>query len=219
MGDAAVTLGAEANRPFSAEQIFDTRSIYGRMRGSLKPEAKLRGFFHSLAVAQKDKQFFSEARPARGRSKPPESVELVVMSGAPDEAVNVDLTLELTGGAGRGRMLLLFRIKDRSRIPPEGTACRALLLTKGMVERLCGHESTRTSELALRSISDILSGRADGDPFEAARILAAVPELDGKLDEGGFCKFKPFDLPEQAGHVDELPERMVIVVVIDRPRG
>lgn len=216
MGDVSLAPGAEANRPFSADQLFDSRSVYGRMRASLKPEAKLRGFFHCLAVA-KAKQG-DPPHPPRARTKPPGVAELIVRSTAPEQGLDADLSLDLAPGAGGGRLLVSFRIKDRAAIPPEGTACRALLLTAGMLERLCGAEATRSSDAARKAVAGVLAGRSDSDPFETARILAALPEMDGKLDEGGFCKFKPFDLPEQAANVDHLPERMTVVVVIDRPR-
>jgi hypothetical protein len=148
--------------------------------------------------------------------KAPSPLPQVVSCAAPDETLDADLWLELVPFGGRGRLLLSFRIRDKAAVPPEGTACRAFLLTPGMLERLCGPEATRSSDAARRAISALLAGRAGGDPFESARVLAAVPEMDGEMDEGGFCKFKPFDLPEQAGHVAELPGKTVVVVVLDR---
>jgi hypothetical protein len=208
--------GSGGARPFSADQLFDPQSPYGRMRGSLKPDAKMRGFFHYLAVMQKAKR--AEFRPlafAARTGKAP-TATLVVSSANPDAALDADLWLDLVPFAGRGRLLLSFRIRDESAIPPAGTACRALLLTPGMVERLCGADATRSSDAARKAITNLLSGHSAVDPFEAARILAAVPEMDGELDEGGFCKFEPFDLPEQAGHVDELPSKTVVAVVVDQ---
>jgi hypothetical protein len=216
MGDVS-TSGLGGAQPFTADQLFDPRSPYGRLRGSLKPEAKLRGFFHHLAVSQKAKRV--EGRPlafAAKTGKAPAPLPQVVSCAKPEQTLDADLWLELVPFGGRARLLLSFRIRDRAAVPPEGTPCRALLLTPGMLERLCGPEATRSSDAARRAISALLAGRSAGDPFESARILAAVPELDGEMDEGGFCKFKPFDLPEQAGHVDELPSKTVVVVVLDR---
>lgn len=217
MGDPISTLRPGGARPFSAEQLFDPHSPYGRMRGSLKPEAKLRGFFHYLAVLQKAKR--AESRPlkfaADVRGKPP-TASLVVTTAAPGEALDADLWLDLVPFGDRGRLLLSFRIRDRKAIPPAGTACRAFFLTPGMLERLSGADSTRSSDAAREAVAALLGGRSAIDPFEAARVLAAVPEMDGEVDEDGFCKFAPFDLPEQAGHVDELPAKTVVVVVVDR---
>jgi len=212
MGDVKSTPGPGA-RPFSAEQLFEPTSPYGRMRGTLKPDAKLRGFFHYLAVQQKAKR----AEPLRFSAKTGKpTASMVVSSAAPEEQLDADVWPELVPFGDRGRLLLSFRIRDARAIPPAGTACRAFFLTPGMLERLCGPDSTRSSDAARKAISGLLSGQSAVEPFEAARVLAAVPEMNGELDEDGFCKFPPFDLPEQAGHVDELPARTVVVVVVDR---
>ena len=87
-----------------------------------------------------------------------------------------------------------------------------LLLTAGMLERLCGPDAVRSGEA--KAVVRLFAGQDDGDPFQAVRVLAAVPEMDGELEEGGFWK-SAFDLPE-AGHVDDLPEKMTVVVVIVR---
>jgi hypothetical protein len=86
-----------------------------------------------------------------------------------------------------------------------------------VVERLCGAEAVRSPEATRRALRRLFSGQGNGDPFEAARILAAVPELDGELDETGFCKFRAVELPEQALIVEGLPEQTTVVIAIDRP--
>jgi hypothetical protein len=216
MGDSFSLRSPAGARPFSADQLFDPQSPYGRMRGSLKPEAKLRGFFHYLAVQQKAKR--AEGGPlafAAKTGKAP-TANLVVSTAAPEQPLDADLWLDLVPFGGRGRLLLSFRIRDRKAAPPAGTVCRAFFLTAGMLERLAGAEATRSSDAARKAVSGVLSGRSVLESFEAARVLAAVPEMDGEIDEEGFCKFDPFDLPEQAGHVDELPPKSVVVVVVDR---
>jgi hypothetical protein len=215
MGDVNTSPGLGAARPFSAEQLFEPHSPYGRMRGSLKPDAKLRGFFHYLAVQQKAKRAEPVALRFSARTGKP-TASMVVSSSAPEHSLDADVWPELVPFGDRGRLLLSFRIRDRRAVPPAGTACRALFLTPGMLERLCGADSTRSSDAARKAICGLLSGHSAIEPFEAARVLAAVPEMNGELDEDGFCKFQPFDLPEQAGHVDELPARTVVVVVVDR---
>jgi hypothetical protein len=220
MGDSN-TRGAAVGGPpavtFRAEQLFDPRSAYGRMRASLLPDAKMRGFFHHLAVQQKAKR--DERRPlafAAKTGKVP-TFNLVVSSADTQRRLDADVWLDLAAFGARSRLTLSFRIRDSQAVPPAGTACRALFLTPGMLERLCGAAATRSSDAASEALGRLLSGRSDADPFEAARVLAAVPELNGEVDEGGFCKFKPFDLPEQAGHVDELPAKTVLLVVVDHP--
>ena len=217
MGDVS-TSGPGAARPFTAGQLFDPDSPYGRLRGSLKPEAKLRGFFHHLAVTQKAKRGEARSRAFAAdteRAGKAVLLPLVVSAADPQRPLDAELWLDLLPFGGRGRMLLSFRLRQPADAPPRGTACRALLLTPGMLERLCGAEATRSSDAARRAVTALLAGGGGGEPFEAARVLAAVPELDGEMEEGGFCKFRPFDLPEQAAHVEELPSRTVVLVVLD----
>src|SRR3954465_5807155 len=112
MGDVNTRPGAgAAPPPFSAEQIFDPNSPYARMRGTLKPDAKLRGFFHHLAVQQKAKRSLSfAAKSAAGPGRATAGV--VVSSAAPGEAVDADVWPELVPFGDRGRLLLSFRIRD-----------------------------------------------------------------------------------------------------------
>lgn len=218
MGESSVTGGP--GRPFSAEQLFDDRSDYGRLRAGMKPEAKLRGFFHYLAVLQKNRtnELPSDAFAAR-TSTARNTPNLVINAGSPDSTLESDVMVRLMPSfGGRGRLVLDFRVKDRDNAPPPGTTCRAFLLTPGMIERLCGPDAARSPEMARKAFTKLLSGEGDTDPLEAARILAAVPELEGEMETGGFGRFPHFELPEQASCVDELPERTTVIVVINTPR-
>jgi len=70
-----------------------------------------------------------------------------------------------------------------------------------------------------RALLRLFGGQGNNDPFETARILAAVPELDGEVDETGFCKFRAVELPEQALNLEGLPEHTAVVIVIDHPNS
>jgi hypothetical protein len=214
MGDVHQTPSSPANQPFSAGQLFDPASPYGRMRASMKPEAKLRGFFHYLAVQAKAQ----DRKPAATRSRNLRVVHLVVGAAEPGQELAAELRPEMADRFGGKRQLLLsFHLEDPACWPQASTPCRAFLLTPGVLERLCGPDLARGADIVRKVLTRLFAGQSGRDPFETARILAAVPDLDGEVDATGFCKFKPVDLPEQAAAlVDELPEHTAVVVVIAR---
>jgi hypothetical protein len=220
MGDVPLSTSSPANGPFSAGQLFDAQSVYSRMRASLKPDAKLQGFFHYLAVQAKNRARDEVSRPpgSAGRTRELQLAPLVLAADDPDQELPAQLWSELADRFGGKRFLQMsFQLKDASRLPAAPAVCRAFFLTPGVVQRLCGPEATRGAETMRRALLEVFAGRGRGDPFETARILAAVPELDGKVDDRGFCKFRPVELPEQAQVLDGLPEHTAVVIVIDRP--
>src|SRR5262249_35096756 len=137
------------NRAFSAGELFDPQSTYGRMRASMKPGAKLRGFFHYQAVLAKQRARNSSDRRLEGESPLcpawPAGVRvlhLAIGTADPGRELPVEVWPELTGRSGSTRRLLLsFRFRDAASFPTAGTLCRALLLTPGMVARLCGADA------------------------------------------------------------------------------
>jgi hypothetical protein len=216
MGDSFVPPGVPANIPFSARHVFDPRSIYFRMRASMKPEAKLRGFFHYLAVLHKRDEP-SPGAPGRmtsmARSNSPPRV--VLSATNPESVLDADVALDLPRGVGNTRRLTIeFQLSNKAVHPPSPVACRALLLTPGVLERLCGSEALRGPAAVRESLARLFAGHSRQDSFEASRILAAVPDLDGEVDATGFCKFAAFELPELACVVDRLPEGTNLAIVL-----
>ncbi len=215
MGDVPQLTSTPANWPFWAGQLFDAHSAYSRMRASMKPEAKLQGFFHYLAVQARDRH---APEPRRAPPPPPgAAVHLVLAVDDAERELSAEVRPELVDRDGKRSLQLSCRLTDAADFPPAPAACRAFILTPGVVQRLCGPEAARGGEAMRRALLDLFAGRGRPDPFETARILAAVPELDGKVDDTGLCRFRAVELPEQAGAVEALPEQTAVVVVIDRP--
>jgi hypothetical protein len=223
MGDVRLSSSWPANRAFSAGQLFDPQSTYGRMRASMKPEAKLRGFFHHQAVLAKQRAGSgrrTDGEPSLCPAWPPgvRTLYLAITTADPGRELPVEPWPEQAGrSASKRQLLLAFRLRDAASFPGATSSCRALLLTPGMVARLAGVEAVRSPEATRKALLRLFSGQG-GDPFETARILAAVPELDGEVDEAGFCRFAAVELPEQAASLEGLPEQTTVLIVIDRPR-
>lgn len=103
MGDVHQTPSSPANQPFSAGQLFDPASPYGRMRASMKPEAKLRGFFHYLAVQAKGQ----DRKASSSKSRPLRLTHLVVAATQPGQELAAELRPEMADRFGGKRQLLL----------------------------------------------------------------------------------------------------------------
>jgi hypothetical protein len=190
------------------------------MRASMKPGAKLRGFFHYLAVLARDQARSESCEPVllRAKTRNVGDAHLVVGAADPGRDLPADVWSDLADRCGGKRHLVLsFQLRDPASYPPAPAPCRAFLLTPGVVERLCGGEAVCSAEMARKGLLRLFAGQGTGEPFETARILAAVPELEGEVDETGFCKFRAVELPEQALAVDGLPEHTTVAIVIDRP--
>jgi hypothetical protein len=189
------------------------------MRASMKPEAKMRGFFHYLAVLARERARDEAQKPVllRARTRDAHMAHLVLAADGVRD-LPADVWPELADRFGGKRHLQLsFQLRDPASYPPAPAPCRAFLLTPGVVERLCGGDAVRSADSVRKALLRLFSGQSPGEPFETARILAAVPELDGEVDETGFCKFRPVELPEQALIVDSLPEQTTVAIVIDAP--
>jgi hypothetical protein len=214
MGDVFVPpTGSPANRPFAAGQVFDAQSVYGRMRASMRPEAKMRGFLHYLAVQAKHPSAETPLCPP-GLSRQPHVIPLVLAAGDPAQDLPAHVRTEwATGEGGKRQFVLSFQLRGGTK--GAAAPCRAFLITPGVLQRLCGPDAVPGADAARKALLRLFNGQGTGDPFETARILAAVPELDGDMDETGCGEFRTVELPDQAHLVDALPEQTTVVIVID----
>jgi hypothetical protein len=189
--------------------LFDPASYYNRLRACVRTEDKLRGFFHWLTVRDRH-------APARGEpAVRPGPLRLVFSAERPEEALPADVQAGFVpddrGGAAFG---LAVQLRQHPGDPPrKKTACRAYLLEQAVLGRL------RSADPSLRDAADdILIGKVFHDErvaanWEVARILSALPELEGSLDERGRGDFQPFPLPENCP-IRSLPVDVHVVVVL-----
>jgi hypothetical protein len=194
--------------------LFDPDSYYNRLRACIRPEDKLRGFFHWLHV--RDRYAPAPGGPAGRRP----ALRLVLSAGRPEEPIAAHVEANLVADDRGGTRLVpsVGLQRPPGDIPQKKTACRVYLLEQAVLERL------RAADPALREEpDDTLPGKVFQNErvaanWEVARILSAVPELEGQLDENGHGDFPPCPLPENCP-IRSLPEDVHVVVVLDAPVG
>src|SRR5207248_2918277 len=108
---------------------------------------------------------------------------------------------------------LSLQLQNRADFPARPVACRAYFLEPAVVDRLKAAAAKEGNEKP--SLREVFRDDLVARSFEVARVLAAVPELEGTIDENGACEFHRITLPETCSAIP-LPEEVTIVVVIDR---
>jgi hypothetical protein len=216
--------------------LFDPASYYNRLRACIRTEDKLRGFFHWLTVRDRH-------APARGEpAVRPGPLRLVFSAERPEEALPADVRANFVpddrGGVtfalavqlqqkpgdhleqrvlGGDDLIAAVQLQQKpGDHPRKKTACRAYLLEQAVLGRL------RSADPSLREAADdILIGKVFHNErvaanWEVARILSALPELEGTLDGQGRGDFRPFPLPENCP-IRSLPGDVHAVVVLGAP--
>jgi hypothetical protein len=199
---------------FSARDIFDPKSFYNRLRSDPEPERKLRGLFdelHALREAQ---------RPSAIRLAAASNRNLVLQVDDPVRYIDASVTETfIQVGPSKTRLLLSVQVIDETDYPAPKTRCRAFLLTKGMIEHLCGPDTLQSGNWTRTALQHLFEEGGNQDPSEIAWVLSAAPEMSGEFGPGGESVFPRFDLPPQSTGFRSIPEVVAIVVVIDRPMG
>jgi hypothetical protein len=195
---------------FSAADIFDPQSFYNRLRSGFQPELKLRGLFFELQALREAQRQSLALAAAPGR-------DLVLYADDPGRRIDVRVTDTFQRvGPHTTRLLLSVQIIEAAEYPAPKTRCRAFLLTRGMLERLCGPSAPRPVDWARTALQHLFEDGGKGEPGEIARVLAAAPEMSGEFGRNGRCAFPPFDLPRQASDFDAFAEVEAILVLLDR---
>jgi hypothetical protein len=219
----------QVNKAFSAQDIFDPKSDYNRMRSFFKEELKLRGLFYELKAAR-------EAQPQPGLApglaaddlaaddlaaaalETTDRCELVWLASDPGREVDAKIVDRFISDDETTRLWIRIRLLDQAAHRARKARCRVFLLTAGMIEQICGPNALQSRDWTRSALRHLFEGKSQGEAREIARVLSAVPELSGTIDSAGECELS-FDLPAQAGDFDSMPEVRAIVVVIDRARG
>jgi hypothetical protein len=190
--------------------LFDPVSYYNRLRACVRPEDKLRGFFHWLHV--RDRYALAQSKPA-GQQEP---LRRVLSAQRPEKVHEADVQASFVPD-DHGRVCFALSVQLRQPAgdaPRKKGACRAYLVEHAVLERL------RAADPSLRDAADdaLLAKVFDNERVttngEVARILSALPELEDTLDEQGHADFQPFPLPENCP-MRSLPGDIHVVVVAD----
>ncbi len=92
--------------------------------------------------------------------------------------------------------------------------CRVLFVEPAVFHKLLSMDSLHTPAEAPSVFGRILKDEFLRDNADAARLLSAVPELDGTVDEMGIGICDAIEIPRSS---PPLPQHLYIVVVIDQP--
>jgi hypothetical protein len=229
--------------------LFDPRSLYGRMRAAVRPEDKMRGYFHWLqARAERVAEAFQAVppcspevldrlsvrlesleievgvRPGRAEVLAAHHVMPLALARAPSRLEvsrvtlrpgdhEADLLLVRESGGGRSfGMLMSF---------PEEVCggllrrCRAFLCEPEVVKHLrLALDAAATSPTG-EVLFQAFQPEAVADNVEVARLLSALPELDGIIHPPGEARFHRHPIPDGCSQFPPRPAPLSVVVVID----
>jgi hypothetical protein len=201
--------------------LWDSNSEYSRLRACYRPKAKMRGYLHHLAARSRlmSKRVVLPVGPpveeaahyalaAKGAIK-----RIVVAADKPldelDYAVRPDIDDAIDG---RVEVVLLADPKAKNPSIPKAAKCRAFFLDSAvlmnLLEALPGND---------RAISSAFKAQVLSNSSAIARILSAVPEMDGMMDVEGYISFTPYSI-SGIERGSKFPTSMSLVVVANLGR-
>jgi hypothetical protein len=197
--------------------IFDPASRYNRFRRVCDPHEKLLGYFDWLAHKKKQQAdlpapWLETSPDLAARAGP-----LVIRLDNVAKPVAAEVEVP-EGGVLGGSYEVFFRLQKMEDRPASETPCRVLLLepdTLGLLRENLASEGRQLPRNEEKAIRMLLSEDCLETSLEAARVLAALPELEGSTDKDGEGSARaeiPFGCPNA-------PPGTWIVVVYDPPPG
>lgn len=177
-----------------SQDLFGFESAYARLCRSMKPDAKMRGFFHYLAVKAKH----------GGMSEGVPSAVVLWNDGTPLEARREIAQQERAGSPAL--TVTIEGIPDDT----EGKEARMYFLTPGMYEKVCASigDIGVDDQVVMRRVVDSLKR----DELEISRVLAAVPHGDVVVSNGEARM--TLERPDQAATTRIPGDTRVVLVVL-----
>lgn len=226
-------IGQRASR-ICEHALFDPDSAYSRMRAGFRQGEKLRGYSFWLQCRKETAMRQLREEPARAPTEPATAPTGTNRSpeAAPRESRRpLVLRVFRSAGAARGVAPPIGRLVDAGEVqagkeegdscgqlvlgwrdlPVRDSACRLFLVETSVAERLRRARPERRpgdNELAAFFTDEIL--RAN---LEVARVLSAVPDLDGVVDDSGSVEFV-VDIP---GADMDLGDSTCLILVLGPP--
>ena len=182
--------------------LFDPDSCYSRLRAAVPPQERVRGYFRWLAAEHSRAALLGVA--AAPAAPPP---HLVLRVDRPEEALAAEVRVRLSP-PGREERHVSLTLETRDYRPAGRLTCRAFLVEPAIARQLGGPGALR----------HVFRRETLARDFEAARVLSALPELEGGL-EGGCARFERVVLPPGCGELRALPGRVLVVVAVDAAAG
>jgi hypothetical protein len=217
----------------SKSSLFDPHSLYSRLRASIAPEDKMRGYFRWLQLEQQRAQSEDTRVRPLAAAQAKQRHYLILQAARPQEPLQAEMDVFIRRDEdGENRIHLSLGLAPQTDRPRHKTACRAYLLDPAVLELLqtVFAKWNKTGETFLRlarqhnkenvskkteAVGKLFSSEFLNHNLEAARILSTVPELEGTVDERGQGDFRPIALAEDCPNI---PEHVYVVVVIDQPQ-
>jgi hypothetical protein len=187
--------------------LFDPRSAVSRLRRSVRPDDKLRGYFHWLTAQQEE-----AGRAAVGlrAAAADAGARLVVRADRPDEALPAEVWVKVLPFGAEPVLKLTFQLGRESDCPPGPVPCLAFLIEPAVLDRLAAGRPGLGSAEPAATLAQALRDLDAGD-LDAVRLFSALPELEGEVDEYGFGRCAECRLPADSA---ALPERVTVAIVV-----
>lgn len=214
--------------------IFDPASMYNRLRRPFQPQEKLKGFFHwrrlqaervirpasiadCLAASDRFPVKAGIATPAAAAAAPNptpphtsvfvcESLDGQPVLRKPASAAVIELRIRRSIREQQPDRLTI----DVNKLPHRNVPCRVFLIEAGVVEHLreacLGLAAKDDPEVLERAFADECLGK----DLEVARILSAVPDLDGEVNRYGYVHIEA-QVPAGTPGLDD---RVFVVLVV-----
>jgi hypothetical protein len=196
--------------------LFDPASQYSQARAGFAPEDKLRGYFRWLARCLRAETVQTLRLAAESGPRP----ALVLLAGTPETVVPAQVEVQWTPrknapGALRVRLRLInpSALSGRLTLP---APFRAFLLEPEVVERL-SQAIEAPGQAGESVLPRVFSAEVVAGNLEVARVLSAVPELEGIVNADGSGTTSLAAIPPTSPPVEVVPPAVTIVVVIDNP--
>jgi hypothetical protein len=185
----------------SSHPLFHPASLYSRLRESCKPDDRLRGYFRWLAA-----QPVPRAVPPWRNPPPAFADALVFRADRPDEPLPAAVSVALTDEGRSRRLDIRFQLTDAGDHPGRPVACRAFLLDADVLARL---GAARASDLP-SAVASAFRPEALRN-FELARVLSALPDIDGCVSAKGQGECRSPAVLENGA---ALPERVRLAIAV-----
>lgn len=185
--------------------FWNAESWYSQFRAGYRPATKMRGYLHHLATLTAKGLISDTGISMAARSDP---MRIVVSASDPIRPCNYKVAPEI-------KVLREGELRIRLFADPLGDGplftvladCRAFFLDPAVVRNLL--DRARVSSLGAVFTSEVVNG-----DVRIAGMLAAVPEMDGVMEDG-VIEFPEVCVSGVQG-VLKFPEQMGIVVVVNQ---
>lgn len=198
------------SEPSHVHALFDPASRYNRLRLAAGLDDKMRGYFHWLRSRQDRKE--TVASSSGMATAPPR--RLVVRLSQLETATPADVDVRFLPRADQRKTI---DVRLQLQKPKKYLVrYRVWLMDPAFWQRLRKAEPSLSEEPSAEGLLRLVNDETLRSNLEVARILSAIPELEGSVDESGSGRCTALALPDSCDDIDALPEDVFVVIVLDK---